>query len=58
MRLGLIGCGLVGALREAAIARLPSVRLVAVSDVDRTRAATLAGRCGARIEPEIRQVDI
>jgi predicted dehydrogenase len=45
---------MVGALREAAITRLPSVRLVAVSDVDRTRAATLAGRCDARIEPDWR----
>ncbi len=56
MRLGLIGCGMVGGLRGAAIARMPSVRLVAVSDVDQTRAATVAGRCGATIEPDWRSL--
>lgn len=56
MRLGLIGCGMVGALRAAAIGRLGSVRLVAVSDVDQTRATTVGGSYGARIEADWRSL--
>jgi len=56
MRLGLIGCGIVGALRAAAIGRLGSVRLVAVSDVDETRAMTVGGAYGAGIEADWRSL--
>lgn len=56
MRLGLIGCGMVGALRATAIGRVPSARLLAVSDLDQSRAAAIAGRARARIEPDWRSL--
>jgi predicted dehydrogenase len=42
VRTGLVGCGWAGALRAAAVARLPGFRLVAVTDQDAARARALA----------------
>jgi predicted dehydrogenase len=42
LRAGLVGCGEMGALRAAALARTPSLRLVAVSDVAAARAGVVA----------------
>src|SRR5688572_18502139 len=48
MRFGLIGCGGIGSVRAAAVARLPGAVLSAVADVDVARARLLAAqhRCG------------
>jgi predicted dehydrogenase len=45
----LIGCGNIGALRADALRQLPASRLVAVSDVDRGRAAGIASAAGAEV---------
>jgi predicted dehydrogenase len=52
LRCGLIGCGGIGELRAQAVARLPSHRLVAVSDAIGSRAAAMAAtyRCQAEAE--------
>lgn len=44
MRYGIIGCGGIGQLRAEALAQTPGAQLVAVSDVDATRANDVAGR--------------
>ena len=54
MRLGLIGCGIIGAMRASAIAKLPGFRLVAVADADAARARTVADRFRAAVEPDWR----
>jgi predicted dehydrogenase len=51
MRLALIGCGEIGTLRAAAIARLTTFRLVSVADADLSRARTLSSRY--RATPEL-----
>lgn len=56
VRLGIIGCGEIGSLRAAAIARLPSLQLEAVCDADQGRARTLAARYGGRVVPEWRSL--
>lgn len=53
VRYGLIGCGGIGAVRAAALARTGS-RLTAVSDVDAQRAAAIAARHGAAVDPDWR----
>ena len=52
MRIGLIGCGMAGALRAKAVARLRDIRLVSVSDVDRGRAQAVGRPHGAAIESD------
>ncbi|HEX6559877.1 MAG TPA: Gfo/Idh/MocA family oxidoreductase [Longimicrobiales bacterium] len=47
MNIGLIGCGGIGALRAAAIAKSASLQLSAVADVDPARAHALAGQFGS-----------
>ncbi|MDQ6676900.1 MAG: Gfo/Idh/MocA family oxidoreductase [Acidobacteriota bacterium] len=49
IRFGLIGCGGVGISRADALYRCARTKLGAVSDLDRTRAASVAERCGAHI---------
>ena len=49
MRIGIIGCGLIGAKRAA---NLAPHRLTAVCDLDRARARQLATAHGARVEPD------
>jgi predicted dehydrogenase len=46
LRVALIGCGGIGALRAKALASLPSYRLAVVSDLVPGRAEALAGRHG------------
>jgi predicted dehydrogenase len=50
MRYGLIGCGGIGALRAAALKKLDR-RLVAVSDINKDRAAVIAAQTGAAVDP-------
>ncbi len=56
MKVGLIGCGEIGRLRAAAIARLKAIRLAAVSDIDAARALAVSERCGAAVEPDWRSL--
>jgi predicted dehydrogenase len=55
-RLGLIGCGGIGQLRAAAIKRLSTHQLVAVSDVDQDRARTVSAKHGGAVEPDWRRL--
>jgi len=48
MRLGIIGCGWAGALRSAAIAKIPAFRAVAVADQDFARARALSDSYGSQ----------
>ncbi len=62
MRLGLIGCGVAGSLRAAAIVRLGWCRLVSVADVDAPRASAVAKRYRAAADPDwhtlVRRADL
>lgn len=49
LRVALIGCGGIGALRAKALAALPSYRLAVVNDLDPGRAQALAARYGGRV---------
>ncbi len=53
MRVGIVGCGLIGQKRAAA-AR--DHEIVIVADLDRGRAEALAARCGARASADWREV--
>ena len=46
MRVGVIGCGLIARNHLAALRRIPGVHVVAVMDVDPTRARALAAAYG------------
>ncbi|MCI0437052.1 MAG: Gfo/Idh/MocA family oxidoreductase [Gemmatimonadetes bacterium] len=50
LRFGLIGCGDIGRLRAAALARTPGCRLIATSDADAQRARNLATRFHAQTD--------
>jgi len=52
MRLGLIGCGIIGAMRAQAVAEIPGFPLVAVADVDAARARAVADRFRAPVETD------
>ena len=54
MRLGLIGAGVAGSLRAAAVASLRWCRLAIVADADPARARGVADRYGATAEPDWR----
>lgn len=56
MRLGLIGCGIIGVLRAEAIAQLDGFRLTAVADADAGRARAMAGRFGALVDADWRSL--
>lgn len=56
MRLGLIGCGIIGALRAEAIARLEGFRLTVVSDVASGRAQAVGDRFGALVDADWRRL--
>jgi len=47
LRLGIVGCGVIGQTHAGAIASLPDAELVAAADVDPARAEALAARYGA-----------
>lgn len=55
-RFGLIGCGEIGRLRAAAIKRVPSTQLVAVSDVIRRAADAVASRYNVPVEDDWRKM--
>jgi len=46
LKVGLIGCGEIGRLRAAALAKSDSLKLIAVSDLDQERAASVASKYG------------
>jgi predicted dehydrogenase len=50
---GLVGCGGIGQLRAAALARTPSLTLVAAADADRGRAEALAAKHRIRVERDV-----
>jgi predicted dehydrogenase len=52
LRFGLIGCGDIGRLRAAALTRSGSFQLVAVNDVDKSRAMAIASKHGGVVEPD------
>ncbi|HWP43534.1 MAG TPA: Gfo/Idh/MocA family oxidoreductase [Blastocatellia bacterium] len=56
MRIGLIGCGDIGALRAAALDRLSTLKLVSVSDIDSVRANNLARSRGAAVVSDWRSM--
>jgi UDP-N-acetyl-2-amino-2-deoxyglucuronate dehydrogenase len=47
LRFGIIGCGVIGPLHAHAISELPNAKLVAVCDIDRSRAEAMAAKYGA-----------
>ncbi len=47
LRFGIIGCGVIGQTHATALAAVPEARLVAVTDLDPTRARSLAEKHGA-----------
>ena len=53
---GIIGCGNIGPVHAAAIAAVPSAKLVAVSDVVERTAKTLADQYGAAMYTDYRQL--
>lgn len=48
VRVGVIGVGVMGTIHAEAYARHPLAQLIAVCDLDRTRAEAVAAKCGAR----------
>ena len=54
LRFGLIGCGEIGRLRSVALSRFNTIQLVATSDIDGDRAATVASKHGAAVEQDWR----
>ncbi|HWE60717.1 MAG TPA: Gfo/Idh/MocA family oxidoreductase [Chloroflexota bacterium] len=56
VRFGIIGCGVIGPTHAEALATLPDARLVAVADVARDRAETVAQKFGARPYTDARQM--
>jgi predicted dehydrogenase len=53
VRAAVIGVGYLGTLHAEKYASLEGVELVAVVDLDRAKAETLATRLGTRVEPEV-----
>lgn len=58
LQFGLIGCGEIGRLRAAALARTPGVELAAASDVDHARAQALSPNSFADWREMIRRPDV
>jgi predicted dehydrogenase len=54
LRVGLIGCGDIGKLRAAALARVGSLQLVAVNDINRKRAVAVTERYGGVVDEDWR----
>lgn len=48
MRIGLLGTGRIGSFHAGVLARHPAVEALLVTDIDPARAASVAGRTGAR----------
>lgn len=49
VRIGLVGAGYIGAIHAAGYALNPRARLMAVADIRREKAATLAGKYGLKV---------
>jgi predicted dehydrogenase len=56
MRFGLLGAGCIGQLRAKALARIPTAKLIAVSDLDRAAAGRIAGPASARVEAGLNEL--
>lgn len=56
LRVGVIGCGLMGRRHAAVYAGLPNVALVAIADIDAETATTLAGRFGCAAHTDWRRM--
>lgn len=56
MRVGVVGCGLVGRRRAAVVRESPRDQLVIVADVDRTRAEEVARENGCLVTTDWREV--
>lgn len=56
MRVGIVGCGLVGRRRAAVVRRSAGDELIIVADVDRTRAEEVARENGCLVTTEWREV--
>jgi predicted dehydrogenase len=54
LKVGVIGCGEIGKLRAAAIHRVESLCLVALSDVEHERAVAVASKYGGAVEHDWR----
>ncbi|MER5971426.1 Gfo/Idh/MocA family oxidoreductase [Streptomyces sp. NPDC002055] len=53
MRIGFLGAGRIGAFHAEALLATPGVDELVIGDVDRGRAAALAGRIGARVAESV-----
>lgn len=51
VQFGLIGAGCIGGLRARALRQIPGAKLVAVTEIDRERAAQVAAPDGAKVHP-------
>lgn len=56
MRVGLVGCGLAGHRRAAAVAEHPDTELIIAADLNRARAEEIALACGAHSTTDWRDV--
>ena len=56
MRFGLIGTGCIGQLRAEALAKVTGTKLVAVTDIDRQRAAQVATSAKARVCKDVAEL--
>ena len=54
LRVGVVGCGPIGALHAAAVRSSPVARVVSVCDIDPGRAMELARRLGHDVTPRVR----
>ncbi|HPO15751.1 MAG TPA: Gfo/Idh/MocA family oxidoreductase [Candidatus Hydrogenedentes bacterium] len=52
--MAIVGCGNIGPVHAAAISQVRGAKLVAVSDIDEARAASLAGKYGAEVYTDYR----
>jgi predicted dehydrogenase len=56
LKLALVGAGHMGKFHAQAISERPEAELVAVCDVEESRAAAIAGPAGARVVTDVRQL--
>lgn len=56
MRVGVVGCGLIGKRRADVVRRSPADQLAVVADVDRTRASALAADMGCQAATDWQEV--
>lgn len=56
LNVGVIGLGEIGALHCEALIQLPQARLLAVADIDETRAKQVAGQTGAQAYQDYKEL--